>query len=129
MNWLPVISVAPVRRPKLDETGTWYSFAQEKELMKEKMRSVLRIASYCGHTSICIGAFGVGPLFRNPVGEVARMWRTLLFNEEEFRGAFTDVVFAIDNSLSASTTKGSPSTLDVFRNEFDPSALFPTTYR
>ena len=81
MRWLPVISVAPVRRPKLDESGTKYSFSQEKELMREKMRTVLRLASYCGHTSICIGAFGVGPIFRNPVGEVARMWRKLLFEE------------------------------------------------
>lgn len=129
MNWLPVISVAPVRRPKLDETGTNYSFAQEKELMREKMRSVLRIASYCGHTSICIGAFGVGPIFRNPVGEVAKMWRRLLFEEEEFCGVFTDVVFAIDNNLVATTTKGSLSEADVFRGEFDPSAIFPTKYR
>lgn len=129
MNWLPTISVAPVRRPKLDETGSVYSFAQEKELMREKMRSVLRIASFCGHTSVCIGAFGVGPIFRNPVGEVAKMWRKLLFEEDEFRGVFTDVVFAIDNSLLASSAKGGLSDLDVFRNEFDPSAIFPTRYR
>jgi hypothetical protein len=55
---LPVISVAPVRRPKLDETGTRYSFEQEKELMMEKMRTVLRIAAYCGNRDICLGAFG-----------------------------------------------------------------------
>jgi uncharacterized protein (TIGR02452 family) len=126
MRWLPVISVAPVRRPKLDETGSYYSFAQEKELMREKMRSVLRIASYCGHSSICIGAFGVGPIFRNPVGEVASMWRKLLFEEEEFRGVFTDVVFAVENN---GTSKGAQSDADVFRNEFDPSAIFPTRYR
>lgn len=129
MRWLPVISVAPVRRPKLDETGQSYSFVQEKELMREKMRSVLRIASYCGHTSVCIGAFGVGPIFRNPVGEVAKMWRKLLFEEDEFRGVFTDIVFAIDHSLVGDTTKGGLSEADVFRNEFDPSAIFPTRYR
>jgi uncharacterized protein (TIGR02452 family) len=129
INWLPVISVAPVRRPKLDETGSHYSFAQEKELMREKMRSVLRIASYCGHTSVCIGAFGVGPIFRNPVVEVARMWRALLFEEAEFQGVFTDVVFAIDNTLSGDTAKGGLSDLDVFRKEFDPSTIFPTKYR
>lgn len=128
MRWLPVISVAPVRRPKLNETGANYSFAQEKELMREKMRSVLRIASYCGHTSVCIGAFGVGPVFRNPVGEVAKMWRKLLFEEEEFHGVFTDVVFAIDNSLAGSTSKGAVSEIDVFRKEFDPATIFPTRY-
>jgi uncharacterized protein (TIGR02452 family) len=129
MNCLPVISVAPVRRPKLDETGTSYSFAQEQELMKEKMRSVLRIASYCGHKRICIGAFGVGPVFRNPVAKVAEMWRTLLFDEAEFQGAFTDIVFAIDNSLSGGTSRSNTSEIDVFRTVFDPSNIVRTNYR
>ncbi|KAF2864642.1 hypothetical protein BDV95DRAFT_613392 [Massariosphaeria phaeospora] len=126
---LPVISVAPVRRPKLDESGNNYSFAQEKELMREKMRAVLRITAYCGHTSVCIGAFGIGPIFRNPVTEVARMWRKLLFEEDEFRGVFTDVVFAIDSSMTGSTAKGALSDVDVFKNEFSASSIFPTRYR
>ncbi|KAF2267686.1 hypothetical protein CC78DRAFT_66404 [Lojkania enalia] len=129
IRWLPVVSVAPVRRPKLDETGLNYSFSQEKELMREKMRAVLRIASYCGHTNICIGAFGVGPIFRNPVTEVAKMWRRLLFEEEEFRGAFTDVVFAIENSIGGGVTKGNLTDYEVFKDEFDPSTIFPTRYR
>jgi uncharacterized protein (TIGR02452 family) len=95
--------------------------------MREKMRSVLRIASYCGHSNICIGAFGVGPIFRNPVGEVARMWRRLLFEEEEFGGVFTDVVFAIENTNS--TTKAGMTDVDIFKAEFDPSTIFPTRYR
>lgn len=127
LRCLPVISVAPIRRPKLDETGLNYSFVQEKELMREKMRSVLRIASYCGHSNICIGAFGVGPIFRNPVGEIAKMWRKLLFEEDEFCGVFTDVVFAIENSTG--TSKGGMTDVDIFKTEFDPSTLFPTRYR
>ncbi|KAH7138345.1 hypothetical protein B0J11DRAFT_13297 [Dendryphion nanum] len=129
MKWLPVISVAPVRRPKLDEAGTNYSFIQEKELMIEKMRTVLRIAVYCGHTSLCIGAFGVGPIFRNPVDEVAKMWRKLLFEEPEFSGVFTDVVFAIEKSLVGGSAKGALSELEIFKKEFDPSTIFPTRYR
>lgn len=124
---LPVISVAPVRRPKLDETGTRYSFEQEKELMIEKMRTVLRIAAYCGNRDICLGAFGVGPIFRNPVGEVAKMWRTLLFHEEEFQGVFANVVFAIESSPPGHPKGGLPD-LEVFRQEFDPSNIFHTTY-
>lgn len=95
--------------------------------MKEKMRAVLRIASYCGHSSICIGAFGVGPMFRNPVGEIARMWRKLLFEEEEFQEVFTDVVFAIENGQPGQSAKDK-SEYDVFRKEFDPSIIFPTKY-
>jgi uncharacterized protein (TIGR02452 family) len=117
-----------VRRPKLDESGTKYSFAQEKELMKEKMRAVLRIASYCGHRNLVLGAFGLGPIFRNPASEVARMWRKLIFEEEEFHGAFQDVVFAIDNSMVGAPSKGCLSDIEVFRREFDPQTLFPTKY-
>lgn len=122
---LPVISVAPVRRPKLDETGTTYSFAQEKELMMEKMRAVLRIASYCGHRNLVLGAFGLGPIFRNPAAEVARIWRRLLFEEEEFHGAFQDVVFAIDSSMVGAPAKSCLSDLETFKREFDPSKIFP----
>lgn len=125
---VPVISVAPVRRPKLDETGTRYSFAQEKELMKEKMRTVLRVASYYGHRNLVLGAFGIGPIFRNPTREVARMWRKLLFEEEEFRGVFTDVVFAIDNSMVGPPPKNGATDAQVFKEELDPSAIFPTRY-
>lgn len=125
---LPVISVAPVRRPKLDETGTKYSFLQEKELMMEKMRTVLRIASYCGHRNLVLGAFGLGPIFRNPTREVARMWRILLFGEEEFHGVFTDIVFAIDSSMVSPPSKSGKTDAEVFREELDPSAIFPTRY-
>ncbi|KAI9676829.1 MAG: hypothetical protein M1817_006668 [Caeruleum heppii] len=137
---LPVISVAPVRRPKLDGSGAQYSFVQEKELMLEKMRTVLRIAAKHEHRDLCLNAFGVGPVFRNPAGEVARMWKTILFSETEFRGMFTNVVFAIDTSQtggaggtaaaggpSSSSTEGI-SDVDVFRHEFEPSNIFPSPY-
>lgn len=126
---LPVISVAPVRRPKLDESGTKYSFAAEKELMREKMRAVLRIASYCGHRNLVLGAFGLGPIFKNPATEVARMWRTLLFEDEEFFGVFQDVVFAIDSTMVGPPAKGHMSDVEVFRREFDPSSIFPVRYQ
>jgi uncharacterized protein (TIGR02452 family) len=125
---LPVISVAPVRGPRLNETGSSYSFEQEKELMKEKMRTVLRITAYCDHKNLVIGAFGLGPIFRNPAREVAKMWRTLLYEEEEFRGVFTDVVFAIDSNMVGPPAKTGVSDVDIFREELDPSTIFPTQY-
>ena len=125
---VPVISVAPVKRPKVDKTGTSYSFDKEKELMMDKMRTVLRIAAAWRHHNICLGAFGVGPIFRNPVREVARMWRHLLFFEEEFKGVFANVVFAIDGQQGGND-KACQFDIDVFREEFDPSAIFRTSYR
>jgi uncharacterized protein (TIGR02452 family) len=125
---LPVISVAPVRRPKLDAAGTEYSFDAEKDLMKEKMKTILRIAAHWGHRDICLGAFGVGPVFRNPARETANMWKQLLFGEQEFKGAFENIVFAIDTSASSSA-KSSGSDLEIYKEVFDPHKLFPTKYR
>ncbi|KAF2641407.1 hypothetical protein P280DRAFT_312194 [Massarina eburnea CBS 473.64] len=121
---LPVISVAPVRRPKLDESQTRYSFTQEQELMKEKMRTVLRLASYCGHRNLVVGAFGLGPHFRNPTEQVAMMWKDLLFKDAEFQGAFTDVAFVIESIITLTPPKGD-SDFEIFRNVFDPTTIFP----
>ncbi|MCJ1252120.1 hypothetical protein MMC30_009358 [Trapelia coarctata] len=120
---LPVISVAPIRRPKLDESGRNYSFEQEKELMKDKIRTALRIAAYYHHRDLCVGAFGAGPGFRNPVNQLAVMWREILFCEAEFQGVFTNVVFAIEKPTAGSSS-GEESDHDVFRREFNASNVF-----
>ena len=124
---LPVISVAPVRRPKLDEAGLNYSFKQEKEMMMEKMRAVLRIAIKNNHPDICMGAFGVGYGFRNPAKQVAKMWREILFSEQEFDRAFSNIVFAIEST--SGTSKDGTTDLDIFKQEFAPSNVSKTKYR
>jgi hypothetical protein len=93
-----------VRRPKLDPTGQKYSFEAEKELMKEKIRTALRIAVYYEFEDICLGAWGCGSGFRNPAGEVAAMWRDILFYEDEFDGHFANVVFAFDSPEVSSSS-------------------------
>lgn len=123
-----MISVAPVKRPKLNETGTEYSFDQERGLMKDKMRSILRIAANHRHRDFCLGAFGVGPIFRNPAREVAEMWKQLLFDDVEFTGVFLNVVFVIENPSNDSSKSG-PSELEIFQHVLDPSRIFATTYR
>lgn len=124
---LPVISVAPVRRPKLDEAGTNYSFKQEKGMMMEKMRAVLRIALTTGHTELCMGAFGVGYGFRNPAVQIAKMWREILFTEKEFEGVFRNVVFAIE--ATGGTNKDETTDLEIFQREFAPANISKTSYR
>ena len=125
---LPIISVAPIRRPKLDESGENYSFEQEKELMKEKMRNVLRIAAFWHHTDLCMGAFGVGPSFRNPVRQVALMWKDILFLEPEFQGLFENIVFAVETT-AADHSKGGPTDHDTFKEIFDPKNIVRTSFR
>lgn len=127
-TWLPVISVAPIRRPKLDATGECYSFEQEKELMKEKIRTVLRIAAAWNHEDLCVGAFGAGPNFRNPVRQLASMWRDVLFREPEFHGAFSNIVFAIEKS-AGSYSASDTTDFEVFAQEFHSHTVVPTNYR
>ena len=120
--------MAPIRRPKLDESGMDYSFDQERDLMKEKMRTVLRIAAARHHYDLCMGAFGVGPGFRNPAPQVAFMWREILFSESEFQGVFSNVVFAIESATSG-TSKDGLTDHEIFKREFDPSNIVKTSYR
>lgn len=113
--------------------------------MKEKIRTALRIAVYYSHHDICLGAFGCGPGFRNPAHEVATLWKEVLYDEDEFRGHFHTVVFAIESyddkkpsSSSSSSSKGkdkkntsksSKSDLEVFREVFTPANLYGAVYR
>jgi hypothetical protein len=148
---LPVISVPPVRRPRLVEPARQkYSFDDERDLMKEKIRSALRIAYYYGHSNICVGGFGCGPVFRNPPREVATMFKDLLFFEDEFIGHFSNVVFAFDpteggSSSSSSSSSGSRSSqgssssssssskkksdMEIFGEVLSPEKLYSTAYR
>ena len=152
---LPVISVPPVKRPKLDQSGTQYSFDQERELMKDKIRTVLRMAVWWGHSDLALGSFGCGLQFRNPTREVATMWRDLLYFDDEFRGHFSNIVFAFDPldgsnpnppPEKSSSPKEKPSSkksssdpkgkgkgkasfhledMEIFRDVFDPAKMFP----
>lgn len=131
---LPIISVPPVRRPKLDATNTKYSFEDEKELMKDKIRTALRIAIYYDHPDICFGAYGCGPIFRNPTREVATMFKDILFFEEEFKGQFSNVVFAFESGSSGSSSSSSgsliqKSDMQIFKEVFDPAKLHNTAYK
>lgn len=95
---LPVISVTPMRRPKLDSSKQRYAFAEEKEMMRDKLKTILRIAAANGHHDICLGSFGTGSVWKNPAKEVAEMWKDLLFNDDEFVGLFKNVIFAFSES-------------------------------
>ncbi|RKF55836.1 hypothetical protein GcC1_200027 [Golovinomyces cichoracearum] len=140
---LPIISVCPVQRPKLDISGKRYAFIQEKELMTEKIHTALRIAVWHKHTRLCIGTFGLGVGYQNPTEEVALMWRDALLYNPEFNGHFQDVVFAfespegsaatssISSAVSSSSKSRSASSsrsnvaadLAIFRHVFKPAVI------
>ncbi|KPI42399.1 uncharacterized protein AB675_9541 [Cyphellophora attinorum] len=99
---LSVVSAAAIERPEtrrlqIHQHGTVEVYARksDEELMKRKMRTILRVAATHGHRQIVLGAFGCGA-FQNPAHEVARMWAEV-FAEEEFEDGvwWKDVIFAV----------------------------------
>ncbi|KAK6524585.1 hypothetical protein TWF281_011488 [Arthrobotrys megalospora] len=71
------------------------SVAPERELQREKMRAVLRMAAYQGISDICLSPFGCGS-YKNPVDEVCQIWKELLLGRgSEFEGWFRNVLFAV----------------------------------
>jgi uncharacterized protein (TIGR02452 family) len=64
-----------------------------EEIMRNKIRTIYRIALVNGHDSLVAGAFGCGA-FRLPADKVAALFHEIL-NEEEFKNKFKELVFAI----------------------------------
>lgn len=100
---LPVISVPPTRWPKLKENGTMYSFAEERNMMREKIRGALRICLYNNYDRVVVGDFGLGNSCRNPPQEVAEIWRDVLLFDPDLRGQFAYVVFAFEDEAQSTT--------------------------
>lgn len=92
-----VVSVAAINRPKVSSDAggrEGYRNPGDREVMKEKMRVVLRIAAVNGHRVLVLGALGCGA-FGNPRGEVVECWKEVLA-ENEFQGGWWETVaFAV----------------------------------
>lgn len=96
---LPVVSV--ISMAALYNPGLWwpasgpptYEDPADREIMKEKMRVILRMAAHNKHRRLVLGALGCGA-FNNPREEVANCWAEVL-KEKEFRGWWETIAFAI----------------------------------
>lgn len=95
---LPVVSIAPMRRPKLKDDGSRYSFEQEYDATWRKMRGALCVCLHHGYDRVIIGDFGLGNNHRNPPQVLAEMWRNLFLFDPELRGQFTYVVFTFEDA-------------------------------
>lgn len=100
---LPVLSVPPTRWPKLKENGTKYSFAQERDMIRDKIRGALRICLYNGYQSVVIGDFGLGNGHRNPPQEMAEIWRDVFLFDPVLRGQFHYIVFVFDDPYQSTS--------------------------
>ncbi|GAB1317580.1 hypothetical protein MFIFM68171_07790 [Madurella fahalii] len=95
---LPVVSVPPPRWPKLTQNGTKYSFANEREMAKEKLRGALRICAYNNYSTVVIGDFGLGNGYRNPPQELAELWREVFLYDPDLRGRIRCVAFVFEDT-------------------------------
>lgn len=110
-----VISAAALYKPRLardDHSNLMpvYAHAHDEEIMKYKMRLVLRVAAMHGHRKIVLGAWGCGA-FKNPAVEVVRLFYEV-FQEPEFGGWWDDVVFAVRDGEGG--TENGMGNFDVF---------------
>ena len=64
-----------------------------KQVMFDKIRTIYRIALLNGHDSLVLGAFGCGVFQLKP--ELVAQYFKQILDEEEFRGKFHTIVFAM----------------------------------
>jgi hypothetical protein len=100
---LPVCSVPPVRWPKLTKMGTQYSFAEEREMVRDRLRAALKICVYNGYSRVVIGDFGLGNGYRNPPHEMALIWHEILLYDPEIALRFTDVLFVFEDASQSTS--------------------------
>lgn len=89
---IDVVTAAALNSPELGP-GNCYT-ASVNNLMKRKIRVVLRAAWNLGIKNLLLPAWGCG-VFKNPAKEVARCFNEIFTEEEEFQGVFNEVCFAI----------------------------------
>lgn len=141
-NWhqLPVVSVVPTRWPKLKSNGTCYSFIEERDLAKVKLRAALTVCAHQGIQSVVIGDFGLGS-YRNPPQAMAEMWREVFLWDPNLRGRIENVAFVFEDrsqstvrliledaakrsrGSSSSSAGGSPTDYDIFTHVFSGSEI------
>ena len=93
-----VVSMAALRDPpvqhSLGDGDETYVNTSDRNIMKAKIRMILRIAAAKHHRKLLLGALGCGA-FGNPKNEVVRIWKEV-FAEVEFNGGWwEEVIFAV----------------------------------
>jgi uncharacterized protein (TIGR02452 family) len=111
-----VLTVAAARGPKVARDNT-YLFNADRELMKSKIRVILRMAALNGHMKLVLGALGCGA-FGNPPKDVAQCYLEV-FREDEFQGGWwEDIVFAVLDNVRGGGKEG-PGNFGVFFRTLD----------
>ena len=111
---LSFISVPAMNRPTLDAHGK--IIPEHAAAIKNKMRTLFRIALLKGHDALVLGAWGCGA-FRNPPAQIARLFHTVM-DEAEFKDRFRAIVFAIIEDHNSGKEHNPEGNLLPFQKEF-----------
>lgn len=88
-----VITVAAPRDPSINKAKDAFLFSRDLNYMREKIRLVYRMAASNGQEYMVLAAMGCGA-YRCPAKQVAEEMKAILL-EDEFKGWFREVVFAV----------------------------------
>lgn len=88
------ISCAALAHPLVDESGEQLALEKDETTMKNKWKSILRLAAFHNHKNIVLGALGSGA-FRVPPAHMSQLLYELLVNDPEFNQSFEHVFIAI----------------------------------
>ncbi|KAF4338982.1 hypothetical protein FBEOM_7158 [Fusarium beomiforme] len=78
--YVDCVTAAMIRGPEfeLDDDGVAsYANKKDRDAAYAKMKAVMRVAMYKGSKRLVLGAWGCGA-HGNPVGEIARIWKSVL---------------------------------------------------
>ena len=89
-----VVSAAAPRRPDTTGDGKRYRYSEDFNAMRDKVTWLLREFAARGCRRLVLGAWGCGA-FGNPAPAVAGILHTALTKNNEFKGVFDSVCFAI----------------------------------
>lgn len=113
-EYVSVITVAAMNRPEIDSKGRISSHLVEG--VKNKMRTIFRIALRHRHDSLVLGAWGCGA-FCNPPKHIASLFHEVL-KEEEFKNKFRKIVFAIIEDHNSRKAHNPEGNFRPFQEEF-----------
>lgn len=75
----------------------------DKDIIREKIRTILRIGAIHGHDSLVLGALGCGT-FCTPPAQMARLFHEVI-SQDEFSGRFKLLQFAITDTPNSNNFK------------------------
>ncbi|MBR6979514.1 MAG: TIGR02452 family protein [Prevotella sp.] len=111
---LSFITVAGMNRPELTPDGMIASHLVGG--VKNKIRTIFRIALAHGHDALVLGALGCGA-FRNPPRHMARLFHEVM-DEPEFKKKYKIIVFAILDDNNARRSHNPEGNYKSFVDEF-----------